>query len=148
MTKIDKTDLENIKLIVKESKIKSVAKIKIKKNDYEIEITSNDLTGHNVSVQKFEKNTEVKEVENTNEAVNEDNIVKSPMVGVAYLSADPNSQPYVKVGQHVKAGDTLLLIEAMKTFNEIKAPRSGIIKKIVILNSQPVEYGDSLIIFE
>ena len=148
MTKIDKTDLENIKLIVKESKINGVAKIKIKKNDYEIEITSNDFGGNNVSVQKLEKNTEVKEVENTNEVVNEDNIVKSPMVGVAYLSADPNSQPYVKVGQHVKAGDTLLLIEAMKTFNEIKAPRSGIIKKIVTLNSQPVEYGDTLIIFE
>ena len=139
MTKIDKTDLENIKLIVKESKINRVAKIKIKKNDYEIEITSNDFTGNNVSIQKLEKNTEVKEAESTNEVVNEDNIVKSPMVGVAYLSADPNSQPYVKVGQHVKAGDTLLLIEAMKTFNEIKAPRSGIIKKIVILNSQPVE---------
>ena len=148
MTKIDKTDLENIKIIVKESKIKGVAKIKIKKNDYEIEITSNDFTENNVSVQKFEKINEVKEVKNTNEVVNEDNIVKSPMVGVAYLSADPNSQPYVKVGQHVKAGDTLLLIEAMKTFNEIKAPRSGIIKKIVILNSQPVEYGDTLIIFE
>ena len=148
MTKIDKTDLENIKLIVKESKINSVAKIKIKKNDYEIEITSNDFDGNNFSDPKLEKNTEVKEVENTNEVVNEDNIVKSPMVGVAYLSADPNSQPYVKVGQHVKAGDTLLLIEAMKTFNEIKAPRSGIIKKIVTLNSQPVEYGDTLIIFE
>ncbi len=148
MTKIDKVDLENIKLIIKESKIDGVSKIKIKKNNYEIEITSNNFNGNNVSVQKFEKNTEVKEVENTNEVVNEDNIVKSPMVGVAYLSADPNSQPYVKVGQHVKAGDTLLLIEAMKTFNEIKAPRSGIIKKIVILNSQPVEYGDTLIIFE
>ena len=74
--------------------------------------------------------------------------IKSPMVGVAYLSADPNSSPYVKIGQHVKAGETLLLIEAMKTFNEIKAPRSGIIKKIVTLNSQPVEYGDTLIIFE
>ena len=148
MTKIDKTDLDNIKLIVKESKINSVAKIKIKKNDYEIEISSNDFVENNVSVQKTKKNIEVKDIENTNEVVNEDNIVKSPMVGVAYLSADPNSQPYVKVGQHVKAGDTLLLIEAMKTFNEIKAPRSGIIKKIVTLNSQPVEYGDTLIIFE
>ena len=148
MTKIDKTDLENIKLIVKESKINGVAKIKIKKNDYEIEITSSDFSDKNVPVQKFEKNTEVKEVDNAKEIVNEENIVKSPMVGVAYLSADPNSQPYVKVGQHVKAGDTLLLIEAMKTFNEIKAPRSGIIKKIVTLNSQPVEYGDTLIIFE
>ena len=148
MAKIDKIDLENIKLIVKETKINGVAKIKIKKNDYEIEITSNDFVENNVSVQKIEKNTEFKEIENTNDVVNEDNIVKSPMVGVAYLSADPNSQPYVKVGQHVKAGDTLLLIEAMKTFNEIKAPRSGIIKKIVTLNSQPVEYGDTLIIFE
>ena len=147
MTKIDKTDLENIKLIIKESKIDSVAKIKIKKNDYEIEITSDNFTDNNVSVQKFEK-TETTEVDKTNEVINEDNIVKSPMVGVAYLSADPNSQSYVKVGQHVKAGDTLLLIEAMKTFNEIKAPRSGIIKKIVALNSQPVEYGDILIIFE
>ena len=148
MTKIDKTDLENIKLIIKETKINSVSKLKIKKNDYEIEITSNDFMENSVSVPKLEKNTEVKEVDNAKEIVNEENIVKSPMVGVAYLSADPNSQPYVKVGQHVKAGDTLLLIEAMKTFNEIKAPRSGIIKKIVTLNSQPVEYGDVLIIFE
>ena len=62
MTKIDKTDLENIKLIVKESKINGVAKIKIKKNDYEIEITSNDFVENNVSVQKMEKNTEVKEL--------------------------------------------------------------------------------------
>ena len=147
MTKIDKTDLENIKLIIKESNIDSVAKIKIKKNDYEIEITSNNFADNNVSIQRVE-NIETKEVDNTNEVINEDNIVKSPMVGVAYLSADPNSQSYVKVGQHVKAGDTLLLIEAMKTFNEIKAPRSGIIKKIVALNSQPVEYGDTLIIFE
>ena len=147
MTKIEKTDLENIKLIIKESKIDGVSKIKIKKNDYEIEISSNNFTDNNVSIQRVE-NTEIKEVDNTNEVINEDNIVKSPMVGVAYLSADPNSQSYVKVGQHVKAGDTLLLIEAMKTFNEIKAPRSGIIKKIVTLNSQPVEYGDTLIIFE
>ena len=147
MTKIDKTDLENIKLIIKESKIDGVSKIKIKKNDYEIEISSNNFTDNNVSIQRVE-NTEIKEVDNTNEVINEDNIVKSPMVGVAYLSADPNSQSYVKVGQHVKAGDTLLLIEAMKTFNEIKAPRSGIIKKIIALNSQPVEYGDTLIIFE
>ena len=64
MTKIDKTDLENIKLITNESKISSVAKIKIKKNDYEIEITSIDFTKKNVSDKKFEKNTEIKEDKN------------------------------------------------------------------------------------
>ena len=92
--------------------------------------------------------TKQQKAEIIEETINQENIVKSPMVGVAYLSADPNSPPYVKVDQHVKQGDTLLLIEAMKTFNEIKAPKSGVIKKIVVLNSQPVEFGDDLIIFE
>ena len=149
MTKIDKTDIDNINLIVKETKLKNVTKIKIKKNNYEIEITSNNILNVDQNYQKIDTSPkkQIDSVKN-DESVNEENIVKSPMVGVAYLSADPNSPPYAKVGQHVKAGDTLLLIEAMKTFNEIKAPRSGVIKKIVILNSQPVEYGDTLIIFE
>ena len=70
------------------------------------------------------------------------------MVGVVYLSSDPKAPAFIKEGQHVKQGDVLLLIEAMKTFNEIKAPKSGVIKKIVALNSQPVEFGETLIIFE
>ena len=149
MTKIDKTDIENIKLIIKETKIGNVSNFKIKKGNYEIEISSQLLNTPNiipeVKSQSLQKNSkEVNEVEK----INDENIVKSPMVGVAYLSADPNSPPYVKIGQHVKAGDILLLIEAMKTFNEIKAPKSGVIKKIVALNSQPVEFGDHLIIFE
>ena len=149
MTKIDKTDIENIKLIIKETKIGNVSNFEIKKGDYEIEISSQTLITPNIiseaKPQISQQNSEEKtKVEN----IKEENIVKSPMVGVAYLSADPNSPPYVKVGQHVKAGDILLLIEAMKTFNEIKAPKSGVIKKIVALNSQPVEFGDHLIIFE
>ena len=149
MTKIDKKDIDNIKLIINETKIGNITKFKIKKGDYEIEISSQLLNNPNIIpevkskiLQKTSK--EITEVEN----INEENIIKSPMVGVAYLSADPNSPPYVKIGQHVKAGDILLLIEAMKTFNEIKAPKSGVIKKIVALNSQPVEFGDHLIIFE
>ena len=148
MTKIDKTDIENINLIIKETKIKKVSKIKLKKNNYEIEITTNEFNPTSQNLKQIETLPEKKESPTKTERENDENIVKSPMVGVAYLSADPNSPPYVKIGQHVKAGDTLLLIEAMKTFNEIKAPRSGIIKKIVVLNSQPVEFGDTLIIFE
>ena len=148
MTKIDKTDISNINLIVKETNLDGISKIRIKKNNYEIEITSNNfstISPTNQSIERISDNAEKTEVK---EIIDEENIVKSPMVGVAYLSSDPNSSPYVKIGQHVKAGDTLMLIEAMKTFNEIKAPRSGIIKKIVVLNSQPVEFGDTLIIFE
>ena len=149
MTKIDKNDIENIKLLLNESKIENVSKFRIKKGEYEIEISSEQIN-KSIGLQSI-KPQSVKENPEENieiETINEENIVKSPMVGVAYLSADPNSPPYVKIGQHVKAGDILLLIEAMKTFNEIKAPKSGVIKKIVALNSQPVEFGDHLIIFE
>jgi len=149
MTKIDKTDIENIKLILKEAKIENLSKFRIKKGDYEIEISSEQLL-KSIDAKEVKSQPVNKSSEDTVEVetINEENIVKSPMVGVAYLSADPNSPPYVKIGQHVKAGDILLLIEAMKTFNEIKAPKSGVIKKIVALNSQPVEFGDHLIIFE
>jgi len=149
MTKIDKTDIENIKILLNESKIENVSKFRIKKGEYEIEISSEKLD-KSIDVQAIKPQSVKESSEDKVEidTIKEENIVKSPMVGVAYLSADPNSNPYVKIGQHVKAGDILLLIEAMKTFNEIKAPKSGVIKKIVVLNSQPVEFGDHLIIFE
>ena len=149
MPKIDKTDLDNISLIKKEFKLKNITNIKIKKGNYELElasetksITKNVLDSQNIEEKRKDKNTTKENV------IKSENIVKSPMVGVAYLSADPSSQPYIKIGQHVKQGDTLLLIEAMKTFNEVKAPISGIVKEIIVLNSQPVEFGDDLIIFE
>jgi len=149
MSKIDKTDLENIKLITKVAKLSNLSRIKIKKGDYEIELSSESSSIiAPVSEKLPASNIKISEEKITNDEIKEENIVKSPMVGVAYLSADPDSPAYVKVGQHVKAGDTLLLIEAMKTFNEIKAPKSGVIKKIVALNSQPVEFGDHLLIFE
>ena len=148
MTKIDKTDLENIQLISKETKLQNIYSVRIKKGDYEIEISSLSNTNKQEFIQLHETKTKQQKTQIIEEPVNQENIVKSPMVGVAYLSADPNTPPYVKVDQHVKQGDTLLLIEAMKTFNEIKAPKSGVIKKIVVLNSQPVEFGDDLIIFE
>ena len=149
MSKIDKTDIDNIKLITKEAKLTNLSKIKIKKGDYEIELSSDSSSVITSATDKLPiSNIKISEENVVSEEIKEENIVKSPMVGVAYLSADPDSPAYVKVGQHVKAGDTLLLIEAMKTFNEIKAPKSGVIKKIVALNSQPVEFGDHLLIFE
>ena len=149
MSKIDKIDIENIKLITKEAKLTNISRIKIKKGDYEIELSSESskiITP--VSEKLPNSKIKISEEKIPSEEIKDENIVKSPMVGVAYLSADPDSPAYVKVGQHVKAGDTLLLIEAMKTFNEIKAPKSGVIKNIIALNSQPVEFGDHLIIFE
>jgi len=77
-----------------------------------------------------------------------ENVVNSPMVGIAYLSAEPGSTPFVTVGQTVTAGQTLLLIEAMKTFNQIKAPRAGTVTRILIAGGAPVEFGEPLLVLE
>jgi acetyl-CoA carboxylase biotin carboxyl carrier protein len=74
--------------------------------------------------------------------------VLSPMVGVAYLSPEPGSPPYVQLGQRVSAGQTLLLIEAMKTFNQIKAPREGTVTRILVSSGAPVEYDEPLLVIE
>ena len=74
--------------------------------------------------------------------------VKSPMVGTAYLAPEPGAPAFVAVGDRVKEGQTLLLVEAMKTFNEIKSPRAGTLRKVMIENQQPVEYGDVLMIID
>lgn len=74
--------------------------------------------------------------------------VKSPMVGVAYLGPEPGAPAYVTAGQAVTAGQTLLLIEAMKTFNQIKAPRNGTISRILITSGVPVEYGEVLMVID
>jgi len=149
MTKIDKSDIENINFIKKELKLKNIKTVKIQKGNYKIEIVT-DENEDNQKIKKISYKDAISfEPDQKQEIkINPENIVKSPMVGVAYLSSDPSSPPYIKEGQHVKQGDILLLIEAMKTFNEIKAPKSGVIQKIIILNSQPVEFGDDLVIFE
>ena len=76
------------------------------------------------------------------------NALKSPMVGTFYRSASPTSATFVEEGQTVKVGDTLCIIEAMKLMNEIEADRAGVVKKILISDGQPVEYGEPLFIIE
>lgn len=74
--------------------------------------------------------------------------IKAPMVGTAYRSPEPTEPPFVEVGSKVKEGDTLLIIEAMKTMNQIPAPKSGTVTAILFDNGQPVEFGEPLIIIE
>jgi acetyl-CoA carboxylase biotin carboxyl carrier protein len=74
--------------------------------------------------------------------------VKSPMVGTAYLAPEPGKPPYVNLGDKVAAGQTLLIIEAMKTFNPIKAPKAGTVVQILIENAQAVEFGEPMMIVQ
>ncbi len=75
-------------------------------------------------------------------------VVVSPMVGTAYRAPEPGAKPFCEIGSTVKLGDTLLVIEAMKTFNQIPAPRAGVVVQILFEDAQPVEFGEPLIIIE
>jgi acetyl-CoA carboxylase biotin carboxyl carrier protein len=74
--------------------------------------------------------------------------IKSPMVGTFYRAPSPGAKPFVEVGQHVKEGDTLCIVEAMKLLNQIESDKAGTVKAIMVENGQPVEYGEALFIIE
>jgi acetyl-CoA carboxylase biotin carboxyl carrier protein len=79
---------------------------------------------------------------------NHPGVVKSPMVGTAYRAPEPGAPPFIEVGATVREGQTLLIVEAMKTMNQIAATRAGTVKRILVENGQPVEYGEPLVIIE
>jgi acetyl-CoA carboxylase biotin carboxyl carrier protein len=85
---------------------------------------------------------------NRTEVANHPGTLTSPMVGTAYRRASPDAKAFVEVGSVVKAGDKVLLVEAMKTFNEILAPRAGMITAVLVEDGQPVEYGEPLLVIE
>ena len=82
------------------------------------------------------------------EPANRAGMVASPMVGTAYRAAEPGARPFVEVGDRVEEGQTVMIIEAMKTMNQIPAPRGGTVKEILVEDAQPVEYGEPLMIIE
>lgn len=81
-------------------------------------------------------------------APNHQNAIKSPMVGTAYLAAEPGARNFVSVGDSVKAGDTLVIVEAMKVMNPITAPASGVVRALLVDNGQPVEFDQPLVVVE
>ena len=75
-------------------------------------------------------------------------VIKSPLVGTAYLSPEPGAKPFVSVGKKIKKGDTVMIVEAMKTMNHVPSPINGTIKKICIEDGQPIEFGQVLVLLD
>lgn len=162
MTKSNlKTTLNSIKMVRELTKIlnkNDLSQIKIEEGDIKIVLSrksqslSNSFQDENSKIQENTEslNTKInkKTIEDINDLSSQLDAVKSPMVGTAYTRPSPDADPFVKVNDKVKEGDTIILIEAMKTFNSITASKSGTIRKIIIENAQPVEFGDPLFIIE
>ena len=116
-----------------------IGKVKVARNNYKQQIP-------NVFNDQEKTDNDAKNENLINE--DKENIIKSPMVGTIYLQPEPDSDPFIKTGDKVKKGQTLLIVEAMKTMNDIVADKNGTIKEILVKNEQPVQFDDPLIIIE
>lgn len=139
-------DMGNSKLTAIDIDFPDGTKISMKKEEKQVVTVAENIPMENVSTKEIEK-VETTE-DNQEEKVEEGNIVKSPMVGTFYLKPSPNSEPYVQVGQKVKKGDVLCIVEAMKLMNEIESEFDGEVKEILVKDGEPVEYGKPLFVIK
>ena len=139
---IDKKTENSINLLIKKLKDENLGSLKFSNKTISIEI-SNSLGS--VQIAQSPVSSQPQNVSNTqtNESSSMQSI-DSPMVGIIYLTPKPSSPPFVKSGQKIKKGDTICLIEAMKTFNEIKSDKDGVVKSILVKNGEAVEFGQPL----
>ena len=105
------------------------------------------------TLEDLKKSIDVNEITNNEKTVEEKidisgDPIKSPIVGTAYLSPEPGAKPFVSIGKKIKKGETLLIVEAMKTMNHVPATKEGVVKKICVEDGQPVEFGQTIIILE
>ena len=139
---IDKKTENSINLLIKKLKDENLGSLKFSNKTISIEISN---SSGSVQIAQSPVSSQPQNVSNTqaNEPSNMQSI-DSPMVGIIYLTPKPSSPPFVKSGQKIKKGDTICLIEAMKTFNEIKSDKDGVVKSILVKNGEAVEFGQPL----
>tara|TARA_B100001027_G_C16247929_1_gene322937 strand:- start:365 stop:787 length:423 start_codon:yes stop_codon:yes gene_type:complete len=107
------------------------------------------ISKDNLKISKIPVNDEKKQISNNGQSNDDlDNSLKAPLVGTIYLRPEPGAKKFVEIGQKVKTGDILLIIEAMKTMNEIKSDKDGEIKKIFVNDASPVEFGEPLMLIK
>ncbi len=139
---LDKKINETIDILIKKIKENNLGSIKLSNKINTIEISNNSIT--NSSHHNVQNDTSITNQSDKNETNIKLISIDSPMVGIIYLTPKPSSPPFAKKGQKIKKGDTICLIEAMKTFNEIKSDRDCIIREVMVKNGEAVEFGQPL----
>jgi len=152
-------DIRTIKALIELANKSGIAELEVEGKDERVRITVHSPTNNAsysnapivVSQQQPIANAELTHDQNQltqDKPVSLHHTINSPMVGTVYLAASPGAKMFIEVGQQVKAGDVVCLIEAMKMFNRIEADKDGVIKEILIKNAQPVEYAQALFVLE
>ena len=147
--KIDKEAIKELNDILKKNNLSEIEikngnrSIRIAKNSSKIEYVKNESLKIKDS---SEKNTNKKNKEE--KEYNSENCIKAPMLGTIYHASSPKAKPFIKEGSKIKEGDIIFIIEAMKTMNQVKSDRAGVVKKILVENGMPVEFDQDLLIIE
>ncbi len=137
--KINKKLIKELVSCLEENKL---SELEYSEKDIKIKVARNSIND----------NSKIQVVQNTNEIKEEKIIsgteIKSPIIGTAYLAPEPGGKKFVEIGKKIKKGDTVMIVEAMKTMNHVPSTKDGVVKKIVVDDGQPVEFGQTLVILE
>ena len=146
-----KIDKKAIELLCEVMKKNSLTEIEVKNGSRCIKLSKN--YNNNTFVNTVKESSSLNEEKNSKiidkkKSLSLENTVKAPMLGTLYHSPSPNAKPFIKVGSKIKAGDVIFIIEAMKTMNQVKSDKAGVVKKILVKNAMPVEFDQDLIVVE
>jgi len=137
--KINKKLIKELVSCLEENKL---SELEYSEKDTKIKVARNSVKENN-KIQLVQKTNEIKEKENISGIE-----IKSPIIGTAYLAPEPGGKKFVEIGKKIKKGDTVMIVEAMKTMNHVPSSKDGVVKKIVVDDGQPVEFGQTLVILE
>ena len=137
--KINKKLIKELVSCLEENKL---SELEYSEKDIKIKVARNSIKDNN----------EIQVIQNKNEIKDKENIsgteIKSPIIGTAYLAPEPGGKKFIEIGKKIKKGDTVMIVEAMKTMNHVPSSKDGVVKKIVVDDGQPVEFGQTLVILE
>ena len=137
--KVNKKLIKELVSCLEENKL---SELEYSEKDIKIKVARNSTKDNN-EIQVIQNKKEIKDKENISGTE-----IKSPIIGTAYLAPEPGGKKFIEIGKKIKKGDTVMIVEAMKTMNHVPSSKDGVVKKIVVDDGQPVEFGQTLVILE
>ena len=143
--KIDKKLIKELSEYLDEFKL---TEIEFTEKDTKVKVSKNNVSVNSQSVPLFQNTSPIKENTQSIKKISSGLEITSPLIGTAYHAPEPGAKKFVEVGKKIKKGDTIMIVEAMKTMNHVPSTADGVVKKICIDDGQPVEFGQTIIILE
>ena len=143
--KIDKKIIKELSEYLDEF---NLTEIEYTEKDTKIKVSKNNVSINNQNVPVSQNNISKLSNDNTNQKTNSGNEITSPIIGTAYHAPEPGGKKFTEIGKKIKKGDTVMIVEAMKTMNHVPSTADGVVKEICVEDGQPVEFGQTIVILE